>query len=826
MWKAARFDMGVQTLRSTTTLASMAGIDPAIALETPPQGAKDRPTVMNIQSKTPNPFGIGAPVPRTEDPRLLRGEGRYTDDINLPRQAYAAIVRSQNGHGIIRSIDATEARKMPGVLAVYTSADLAGYGTLKSGLPFKSRDGSDMKKPKRPALATDKVRFVGDPIACVVAETRAQAKDAAEAVAVEIEPLPAVTRLSEADSPSAPAIYEDVPHNVALDYHFGDAERVAAAFASAAHKVKLHLVNSRTVVASMEPRGAIAEFDPGKERFTLHLGSQGVMGMRAQLTDVLGTTPDKVHVLTGNVGGSFGMKAAVYPEYVCILHAARALGRPVKWIDERSSSFVSDNHGRDHETTAELALDAEGHFLALRLSGYGNLGGYMGNMAPQPPTLNTVRNVASLYRTPAMEVSTKVVFTNTTFLNPYRGAGRPEGNYYMERLIDYAAAQTGIDRIELRRRNQIRPKEIPYKSPSGATYDSGDFPAILKQALEVSDWKGFARRRRESRKAGKLRGIGLGCYLEVTAPANKEMGGIRFEPDGDVTILTGTLDYGQGHASPFAQVLSETLGIPFERIRLLQGDSDQLLAGGGTGGSRSMMNSGGAIVEGAAKVIEHGKQIASHVLEASASDIEFDKGRFVVAGTDRAIGIMDLADRLRSGDVRLPPDAPQSLDTNHVSDGQPSAYPNGCHVCEVEIDETTGHVAVVKYSSVNDFGNVINPLMVEGQIHGGVVQGIGQALLEHTVYDESGQLLSGSFMDYAMPRAHHLPAIGSVSHPVPATTNPLGVKGCGEAGCAGALTSVMNAVVDALSVYGIRHIDMPATPAKVWQAIQDAKKMQ
>jgi aerobic carbon-monoxide dehydrogenase large subunit len=776
---------------------------------------------MTLQTK-PESFGIGQPVPRTEDPRLLRGEGRYTDDLSLPRQAYAVIVRSQVGHGVIRSIDVGEARTMPGVLAVYTAADLAGYGTLKSGLPFKSRDGSDMKKPKRPALAADKVRFVGDPVACVVAETLAQAKDAAEAVQLDIEPLPVVTTLNAADSAGAPTLYDDAPQNLALDYHFGDAAKVADAFKSAAHTVSLRMINSRTVVASMEPRAAIAEYDSGKERYTINVGSQGVFGMRGQLTDILDTTADKIRVLTGNVGGSFGMKAAVYPEYVCILHAARALGRPVKWTDERSSSFLSDNHGRDHETTAELALDKDGHFLALRLSGYGNLGGYMGTMAAQPPTLNTVRNVASLYRTPAMEVSTKVVFTNTTFLNPYRGAGRPEGNYYMERLIDYAAAVTGIDRIELRRRNQIKPKDIPYKSPSGATYDSGDFPSILKQALDVSDWKGFARRRRESRKNGKLRGIGLGCYLEVTAPPNKEMGGVRFEPNGDVTIVTGTLDYGQGHASPFAQVLSERLGVPFERIRLLQGDSDQLLAGGGTGGSRSMVNSGGAIVEAAAKVIEQGKQIASHVLEASASDIEFDKGRFVVAGTDRAIGIMDLADRLNGG-LKLPDGTPPSLDVKHVSDGQPSAYPNGCHVCEVEIDETTGHVAVVNYSSVNDFGNVINPLMVEGQIHGGVVQGIGQALLENVVYDDDGQLLSGSFMDYAMPRALHVPFIGAVSHPVPATTNPLGVKGCGEAGCAGALTSVMNAVADALSVYGIRHIDMPATPAKVWQAIQDAK---
>jgi carbon-monoxide dehydrogenase large subunit len=550
------------------------------------------------------------------------------------------------------------------------------------------------------------------------------------------------------------------------------------------------------------------------------------MGLKAGLVNVMKVAPDKVHVITANVGGSFGMKAQVYPEYVCILHAARVLGRPVKWTDERSSSFVSDNHGRDHEQTAELALDAEGKFLALRLAGFGNLGGFQGAMAPQPPTLNIVRNVISLYRTPLLEVSTKCVFTNTTFVSPYRGAGRPEGNYFMERLIDYAAAETGIDRIELRRRNQIRKSEIPWKAASGATYDSGDFPAILKQALDIADWKGFNRRKRDSKKQGLLRGIGVGCYLEVTAPANKEMGGISFDADGGITIRTGTLDYGQGHASPFAQVLSEKLGVPFERIRLLQGDSDELLAGGGTGGSRSMMNSGMAIVEAAAKVVEQGKQIASHALEASAGDIEFDGGRFVVAGTDRSIGIMELADKLHSGGIRLPPDGPQSLDVAHVSDGAPAAYPNGCHICEVEIDPQTGNVQIAKYTAVNDFGTVINPMLVDGQTHGGVVQGIGQTLLEHTVYDEQGQLLSGSYMDYAMPKAHHVPDFAVHSHPVPAKTNPLGVKGCGEAGCAGSLTSIMNAVVDALSVYGIKHIDMPASPQRVWQAIQDAQKRQ
>lgn len=766
-------------------------------------------------------FGIGQPVLRKEDATLVRGEGRYTDDIALPDQAHAVMVRSTQAHGTIRSIDTEAAKAMPGVLAVITGADLGGYGNLKVAVKFPNRDGSEMHQPPRPALPTDKVRFVGDPVACVVAETVQQAKDAAEAIVIDIDPLPAVTEVDAAIADGAPVIYEQAPHNLVLDYHFGDADKVAAAFKEAAHVAKVTLVNSRVVVNAMEPRSAIGTYDDAGG-WTLRAGSQGVMGMKRMLMDVLGAPSEKVHVLTFNVGGSFGMKAAVYPEYVCILHAARALGRPVKWTDDRSGAFVSDNHGRAQLQTAELALDPKGKFLALRLTGYADLGAYLGAMAPQPPTLNVVRNAASLYRTPLIEVSTKCVLTNKTFVSPYRGAGRPEGNYFMERVIDVAAAEMGIDRVEIRRRNQVKPSDLPYKAASGATYDSGDFPAVMKQALELGDWKGFAARRRDSKKRGRLRGIGVGCYLEVTAPANKEMGGIRFEQDGTVTILTGTLDYGQGHASPFAQVLSEKLGIPFDRIKLLQGDSDQLLAGGGTGGSRSMMNSGAAIVEASAKVIEQGKQIASVALEASAGDIEFQDGRFVVAGTDRAIGIMELADKVRDG-LSLPPDGPKSLSVDHVSEGVPSAYPNGCHICEVEIDPDTGVTEIVRYASVNDFGTVINPLLVEGQVHGGVVQGIGQALTEHTVYDADGQLLSGSYMDYALPRAHDAPNFTVASHPVPAKTNPLGVKGCGEAGCAGALASVMNAVVDALSVYGIRHIDMPATPKRVWEAIQEAR---
>jgi carbon-monoxide dehydrogenase large subunit len=615
-------------------------------------------------------------------------------------------------------------------------------------------------------------------------------------------------------------LYDEAPDNVALDYHYGDSEKVKAAFARAAHVTKLKLVNSRVVVNAMEPRAALAQFENG--RFTLYTCSQGVFGMKSNIAQILNVEAKVVRVITGNVGGSFGMKAAPYPEYVCILHAARVLGRPVKWTDERSSSFVSDSHGRDHRVTAELALDADGSFLAVRLTSFGNMGAFLANVAPIPSTQNAVKNVQSAYRTPLIEVSTKCVFTNTSHVSAYRGAGRPEGNYYMERLIDAAATEMDIDRLELRRRNYVKPRELPFKAALGSIYDSGDFANVLKQALEEADVKGFVKRKRESRKNGKLRGLGIGSYLEATAPPSKELGGIAFEPDGSVTILSGTLDFGMGHATPFAQVLHEKLGIPFDKIRLLQSDSDRLIMGGGSGGSKSLMHTGTALVEASAKVIERGKEIAAHVLEAAASDIEFAQGRFVVAGTDTAIGIMDLAAKLRSG-INLPEGVPTSLDVQHVSEGPgASTYPNGCHVCEVEVDPETGVIEVVKYASVNDFGTVINPIIVEGQLHGGVVQGIGQTLMEMTAYDSDGQLLTGSYMDYAMPRAKDAPSFSVADHGVPATTNPLGVKGCGEAGCAGSLTSIMNAVVDALSEYGIRHIDMPATPHRVWQAIRAA----
>ena len=768
-------------------------------------------------------FGIGQPVRRSEDPKLVRGEGCYADDFNRPGQTYAVIVRSREAHGIIRAINTDAAKAMPGVLGIYTAADLSAYGPLKCNMPLKSRDGSPIRYTPRTALAGDKVRYVGDPVVCVVAETVAQAKDAAEAVAIDIDPMPVVLTPSDAVKAGAPLVFDAVPNNIALDYHYGDAAKVAEAFAKAKHVTRLETSNQRMVVNAMEPRAAIGEYDTASDKWTLYSTSQGVHGMKTSLMDILSAPADKVRVVTGQVGGSFGMKASVYPEYICILHAARVLGCPVKWTDERSGSFLSDHHGRAQDMVMEMAFDENAHILAIRLTGYGNMGGYLAQFGPLLPTGNQVKNIASIYRTPLIEVATKCVFTNTNFVSAYRGAGRPEGNYYIERTLDLAASELGIDRIDLRKRNIIRKSDLPFKAASDMTYDCGDFLGVLKQALDAADYEGFNKRRRESRKRGLLRGFGIGCYLEVTAAPGKELGAIHFEADGTVTIITGTLDFGMGHATTYAQILTDLLGVPFDRIRMIEGDSDRMAFGGGSGGSRSVMFVGAALTESAAIVIDRGKQIASHVLEASASDIEFTAGRFVISGTDRSIGLIELASRLRDG-LKLPDGVPSSLNIDHiVKDPVPSAFPNGCHIAEVEVDPETGAVQVVRYSAVNDLGTIVNPLLVEGQIQGGVVQGLGQVLLENAVYDSDGQLVTGSFMDYAMPRAHDTPMINVLSHPVPTKSNPLGAKGCGEAGTSGGLPSVANAVVDALSEFGIKHLEMPMTPARIWQTIQDAK---
>ncbi len=771
----------------------------------------------NLADPTLLKFGIGQPVKRQEDPHLLRGEGRYTDDMALAGQAWCVMVRSPYAHGIIKGINTEAARAMPGVLLVLTGKDLveAGYGPMRCVLPLKNRDGSPLRNIERPSLATDKVRFVGDPVAFVVADTKLAARDAAEAVELDIESLDAVTLASAAAAPDAPVLYDHIPGNQVLDFHYGDAAKTAAAFAAAAHVTKLSIRNNRLVVCAMEPRSAIGEYEAETGRYTLHVGSQGVFGLRAQMAgDILKVSTDKLRIMTGNVGGSFGMKASAYPEYLCCLHAAKLLGRAVKWTDDRSGAFMSDQHGRDHEVVAELALDAQGKFLAVRLTSFANMGAYLATVAPLMGTGNFVKNVQSNYATPLIEVATRCMVTNTTPVSAYRGAGRPEGNYFMERLIETAAREMGRDPIALRKLNHIKPDQFPYATASGTTYDGGDFSALLDQAVEVADWAGYPARLAASKAAGKLRGRGIGNFLECTAPPSKEQGELRFEKDGTVTIITGTLDYGQGHWSAFAQVLHSRLGVPFDAIRLTQGDSDLLIAGGGTGGSKSLMASGAAIVEASDLVIQKGRDASAQLLEAAAVDIEFSNGRFTIAGTDRGIDIMDLAGKLRDAE------GISALNVRHVFDQAPMAFPNGCHICEVEIDPETGIVTFDRYLSVNDFGVIVNPMLVAGQAHGGIVQGIGQALHERVAYSEDGQLMTGTYMDYGLPRADDLPNFDFLSHAVPAKTNPLGAKGCGEAGCAGSLPAVMNAISDAL---GGRHIDMPATPERIWEALHQKK---
>jgi len=770
-------------------------------------------------------FGAGQPVPRNEDPRLLRGEGCYTGDIGLPSQAYGYVLRSPHAHGIIRNLDVSGARAMAGVLAVYTFADLesAGYKPFPCGNLIKNHDGTDHESPARHALAGGKVKYAGEGIAFVVAETLEAARDAAEAIAFDVDPLPALLDPEAALQAGSPLIHDDAG-NVCLDWRFGDLDAVEAAFAKAAHVTRLRIPINRVVVAAMEPRAAVGAYDAATDRLTLHVASQGVWGMRQTLAKaVLGIEVDRLHVLSHDIGGSFGMKSQQYPENLLVLHGARDLGRPVKWVDDRSGSFLSDFQGRDMIADGALALNADGDFMAMRIDVIGNLGAYATPFGPYMPSANIPTNAASAYRTPRIAATCRCVFTNTVPIAPYRGAGRPEGNYIMERLVDAAARETGRDPVALRRRNLIPPEAMPFKAASEREYDSGDFPAILAEALEKADGPGYEARRAASQARGALRGRGITCYLEVTAGVGKEMGGIRFRADGRVTIVTGSLDQGQGHATAFAQVVAGALGIPADRIDLIQGDSDELLFGGGTGGSKSIMGSGVALLAASEGVIEKGKPWAAHLLEAAVQDMEFSGGAFRVAGTDRSVSVQELAAQI-AATVDKPAGLPDSLDHETVAETPPSSFPNGCHICEVEIDPETGSVRIDRYVAVNDFGNLVNPMLVEGQTHGGIVQGIGQALMETAVYDMDGQLLSGSFTDYALPRADDLPGFEIHHHPVPAKTNALGVKGCGEAGTSGAIPTVVNAILDALAPLGVTDIPMPARPEAVWQAIRAAAR--
>ncbi len=768
-------------------------------------------------------FAVGQPVSRKEDPRLLRGEGRFVDDINLPDQAYGLVFRSPIAHGRVHRLDLSAALTTPGVLAIYTAADMeaAGCASFPFPSPIKNHDGTPPAIPARYPLAGGKVRYVGEPLAFIVAETINAAKDAAELIDWDIEPLPALTDPVAALEPAAPQIHDTVG-NQCIDWRYGDGAAVEAAFADAAHVTEIALTISRVAAVPTEPRSVLADFDPATDRFTLHLGSQGVIGMRAVLATVLNVDKERIRVLSGDVGGSFGMKSQQYPENVLVLHAARDLKRPVKWTDERTGSFISDTQGRDMQARAALALDAEGRFLALKIDMLGNLGAYPSPFGPLMPGVNIQKNAPGPYLTPLMAITSRSAYTNTVSIAPYRGAGRPEGVYVMERLIDRAARETSRDPAELRRRNLIPASAMPFTAASGLTYDSGDFATLLDKALDAADWQGCASRKSASQARGRLRGRAVTTYLEVTGPPGKELGGIRFGADGKVTILTGSHDQGQGHATTFAQLMVDRLGLPFDMIELVQDDSDELMLGGGTGGSKSTIASGNAFVQAADAVIEKGRLWAGQILEAAVEDIEFHAGAFQVAGTDRRIELRDLASQVKA-EAPGTPDLPDSLDTELATDTPPSAFPNGCHVCEVEIDPDTGAVEIDRYTVVDDFGNLINPMLVEGQVHGGVVQGIGQALLEEMVLDADGQVLTGSFMDYGMPRADHIPDLKLDFHAVPATTNPLGVKGCGEAGTTGAMPCVINAVLDALAPLGVTDLDMPATPEKIWRAIDQAK---
>jgi carbon-monoxide dehydrogenase large subunit len=763
-------------------------------------------------------FGIGQPVRRVEDQRLVTGRGRFTDDIDLPRQAFGYVVRSPHAHARIRRIDTAAARAAPGVLAVLTGEDL-GDAAVPCFVPMKNRDGSDAPMPRHPVLVRDKARYVGDKVAFVVAETRAQARDAAELVAIEWEPLEAVVDTASAASAAAPPVHDECPNNVAFDWHFGDEEAVERAFARAARTVRLELVNNRLVCNPMEPRAAVAEWDAGRGKLTLYTCTQGGWAFRDVLAQNLGLPKEKVRVVTPDVGGGFGMKAMFYGEYTLCAFAAMKLGRPVKWTSERGEAFVSDSQGRDHVTVAELAFDSDHRILGMRCRVTANMGAYYYFYAPFIPTWAALKVLPGVYDVKCLSYGVKAVFTNTVPVDAYRGAGRPESIYCIERLMDLAAAELGVDRLELRRKNFIRPEQMPFKTAAGEVYDSGDFERVMTAAVARADWQGFPARRAEAARRGKLRGIGLCYYIESTMGNPVEHATVRFALDGAVEVLVGTQSNGQGHETAYAQVLVERLGVPFEKIRIVQGDTDAIADGGGTGGSRSLTAEGVAILEASDRVIEKGKIAAAHLFETAVADITFEDGTFRVAGTDRAIDLLELAERVRVMEKK-PAGLENGLDSEATIKLDAWTFPNGCHVAEVEVDPETGVTRIVRYTIVDDFGVVVNPLLVEGQVHGGVVQGIGQALLERTVYDASGQLLTGSFMDYCMPRADDLPSFDFSTVEIRCRNNPLGVKGCGEAGSVGSCAAVINALVDALQPYGVRHLDMPATAERVWRIVQ------
>ncbi len=762
-------------------------------------------------------FGIGQPTTRFEDDRLLSGEGRFVDDINVARQSFAAFVRSPHAHATILSIDLSDASSMPGVLGIYTVADLKadGVGDIPCMAPTTNKDGSPCAMPPRPALAENKVRYVGDAIAVVVAETREQAIDAAENVWVDYEVLPAVVETNCAMTNDTVQIWETVDNNQCFDWEAGDAETTEKAFSEAKHIVELDLINNRVVPTSMETRGAIASVEKDG-RLALHVSCQGVHVMRRLLaTQIFNVEEDQILVTCDDVGGGFGMKIFLFPEYVAILFAVKKIGRPIKWISDRSEAFLSDSHGRDHVSNLKLAVGENAKILGLKVRTVANLGAYLSNFAPFVATDAGVSMLVGCYAIPTAYVEVQGVFTNTTPVDAYRGAGRPEAIYAIERLLDAAAHDIGVSPIEIRKQNFIPSDAMPFSTILGSNYDSGEFQRNLEDAVIHSNWKDFDSRKVAAKNRGKLLGIGMASYIERCAGGSPEEARLEISSEGHVTLYIGTMSNGQGHETAFRQILCENLGIGFDDISIVQGNSDLIETGGGTMGSRSVPIGGSAIGAASKRIIEKAKETAAEILESAISDIEFDSGEYRIVGTDRAVNFQRIAKAAAKGsDV--------AFNEKESFAPEEATYPNGTHVCELEIDEATGEIKLVDYTVVDDFGKVINPLLLEGQVHGGIAQGLGQALLESCQYDSgSGQLLSASFMDYTMPRADDFPPIRFDRNEVPCQTNPLGIKGAGEAGAIGAPPAIVNAVVNALADRGVRHVDMPITPNKLWSLMQE-----
>ncbi len=787
-----------------------------------------------------NESGIGARLPRKEDGRFLTGRGNYVSDIKRPKMLHGVFLRSPHAHARIGTIDKAPALAVAGVKAVFTGADLdaAGVGGLPCAWPVTGKGGAATLEPKHPPLAQGKVRYVGDAVAFVVATSLEAARLGAEALDVTYEVLPAVTGVLEALAPGAPQLFDDVPGNLSVDWEVGDKAATEAAFAGAAHVAKISLVNNRLVGNPMEPRAVVSEFDRSTGQYTMWTSSQFPHIVKLLMGNfVLGLPQHKLRVISPDVGGGFGVKQYHYAEEAVCTFAAGKLGRPVKWVCERSEAFLSDAHGRDHVTEAELALDENGRFLGLKVATLANMGGYLSTFGPNIPTNLYGLLLAGVYTTPAIYCEVKCVFTNTVPVDAYRGAGRPEATYVLERLVDVAAREMGIDRVEIRRRNMIPKDAYPYQTPVMMLYDVGDHEACLEQALKLADWDGFPARQAESAKAGKYRGIGLTTYIEACGLAPSRIAGslgvrgglfesatVRVHPTGEVTVLMGTHNHGQGHETTFAQIASQQLGVPASKIEIVFGDTDKVQFGLGTYGSRSLAVGGAALAKATGKVIEKGKKIAAHMLETSDVDVVFADGRFNVSGTDRGLSFAEVA-----LSAHVPHNYPletlePGLEEQSFYDPVNFTFPGGTHIAEVEIDPETGVVQIVGYTAVDDIGTVINPMIVEGQLHGGIVQGIGQALLETCVYDqETGQLLSGSFMDYAMPRAEQMPEMTLGQNITACTHNGIGSKGCGECGTIASPATVMNAVVDALAGLGVTHVDMPASPNRIWRIINDAK---